>query len=114
MRKAAAQFGDPPADIAEADDADGLAERLRCPMKTLRFMSCRRACARSVSTTRLARQSIMPSTCSATASALPPDWLTTRTPALGAGLDVDRVVAGAVGRHDQQVGRARQQFGVGV
>ncbi len=34
--------------------------------------------------------------------------------ALGAGFDIDRVVAGAVGRYEQQVWRVRQQFGAGV
>ena len=56
----------------------------------------------------------MPSTCSATASELPPDWLTTRIPALAAGVHVYRIVAGAVARHDQQVGHLPQQVGSGV
>ena len=58
--------------------------------------------------------SIMASTCSATASLLPPAWLRHSTPGLGAGLQVDGVVAGAVGRDDQQALRAAQQVRPGV
>ena len=50
------------------------------PMKMLRSKISRRI-ARSASTMRLERLSIMASACSATASLLPPAWLRQSTPA---------------------------------
>jgi hypothetical protein len=50
------------------------------PVNSLRLRSVPARRARSVSVKRLIKDSIMPTTCSATASALPPDWLTTSMP----------------------------------
>ena len=69
--QAAAQFGDAPPDIADADDADGLAEHLAAD--EVAAVGQRAGAQRAVaSTTRLTSDSSMPSTCSATAFALPP------------------------------------------
>ena len=63
---------------------------------------------------RLDSVSIIPSACSATPSLLAPDWFTTATPCAVQAVDVNRVVAGAVGGYRHQIGQAFQQGGRGV
>ena len=96
VEQTAAQFGDPAADIADADHADGAVQQLAADILVARNPGPARM-RRSVSMMRLDEVGIIARACSATPSLLPPDWFTTAIPWGSAGIHVHGVVARAVG-----------------
>ena len=111
--QAAAEFGNAPPDIADADNAGGLAIRLAAgeggavsqragAQRAITFdhpLGERQQHAEHVFSDRFG-----------VAAGLVDD----QDAALGAGLHIDGVVTGAVGRYDQQVRRVVQKLGAGV
>ena len=79
-RERHAQLDQAAADLADADDAQRLAEQLAAPQRTVRSRTTSRRIKRSASAIFLASESMNPSACSATASP-GPELLHTITPA---------------------------------